>query len=170
MFFLVDIWLIISKIALYQIIVNTLRILSMIGAYLILKKGGVAYSLFYVYIVFSFLIFISSQWVLKKTMHLGYSILIKHSYIPSLTVTICFVPVCFIHWNVHPLIHIVLLMLYLMVIVYHIGLSRKERNYLYNFLMPKFKYTRWTIFLKNHWNWWGKRYIPYSLHPHHSPQ
>jgi O-antigen/teichoic acid export membrane protein len=131
-----------GKIALYQIIVNMLRIFSMVGAYLILKKGCVAYSLFYVYIVFSFLIFLSSQWVLKKTIHLGYSVLFKHSYIPSLAVTICFIPVCFIHWNVHPLIRIVLLMLYLMVIVYHIGLSRQERKYLYNFLTSKYKQTR----------------------------
>ncbi len=128
-----------GKIALYQITVNMLRIFSMIGAYLVLKNGGAAYSLFYVYIVFSFLIVICSQWVLKKELHLGYGVMIKHAYIPSLAVAICFIPVCFIHWNIHPLIRIVLLMAYLMVIIYHVGLSSQERKYLYHLLTSKYK-------------------------------
>lgn len=117
-----------GKIALYQILNNTLRALSVIIAFIILHNGCQATAIFYVYIASSALILFANQWVLRKELKFNTAVLFWHSYLPSIIVTVCFLPVCFIRWEGLPLLHLIVTMLYLTLLIGFFGLSRKERS------------------------------------------
>lgn len=117
-----------GKIALYQIVINTLRLITILFAYIILKSGSEPQALFYSYIIFSILIVFATQWCLRKTLHYDISSLVRKSYIPSLLTLLSFLPILFLQINVHPLTRILLTMLYLLIIEFFVGLSKHERE------------------------------------------
>ena len=112
----------------YQIIINSLRIIAVAAAYIVLKMGAPAPSLLYAYIVLSIIIFFAGQYILHKTLDYDNSILMKRSYVPSILVAIIFVPACILNLNIHPLFSIIISELFLVVVIYFIGLSSKERE------------------------------------------
>lgn len=116
-----------GKIKLYQILINTLKFLAIIAAYFALKMGFPVYSLFYAYIVFSILIAISGQIVIKTTLNYNNSIIIKGSYLPSLTITLLFLPALLLHGLLPSIIHIIVSVLYVLLLEFYIGLKKSER-------------------------------------------
>ena len=127
-----------GNIKLFQIIPSTLKLLSIVAAYFALKAGYPAYSLLYAYIVFSFFIFFANQWILKKSVNFDTKLLIKNSYIPSLIIAVCFLPASLLHGNFYPLVVIICSVLYLLVLIYLIGLSQSEKGMVLS-LLNKFK-------------------------------
>lgn len=117
-----------GNIKMFQIIPSTLKLLAIVVAYYALKIGYPAYYLLYAYIVFSVFIFFANQWILKKTIGFDTMMLVKQSYLPSLVITILFLPACIIKIGLHPFIMIIISFIYLLILVFVIGLSSKERT------------------------------------------
>ena len=126
-----------GRIAIYQIIVNTLRLIAVVVAFFVLKSGATPNSLFYTYIIFSLLIVIATQWCLHYTLKYDNKKLIRKSYIPSLTVLIVFIPILFLPESIHVLVRIAISMLYLSLVEIFIGLNIKERQYIFQFIFSK---------------------------------
>lgn len=126
-----------GRIGLYQIIMNSLRLISIFVAYLILKNGGEPYSLFYSYILFDFIALISGQLILYYTLHFNNWQIIKSSYIPSLVVLTLFLPVLYLPDFSVPLIRMMLCVLYLCGLIWLLGLSKGERGFFINMIKIK---------------------------------
>lgn len=127
-----------GKIKLYQISINTLRLLSIVIAYVVLYSGYPPQSLLWTYIIFSLIIFFVSQFVLHSTLNYNNIILWRNSYLPSLFVSLFFVPYLFINFNFHPIIDIAISEIYLILLIFIFGLSNRERNKLIGFVKSKF--------------------------------
>ena len=123
-----------GRIGMYEFAGNTLRLIAVIVAYFILRHGAPAETLFYIYIICSFVVIVINQIILGRVTHIDNSLLIVNSYLPSLVVTALFTPFVFIKSSVHPLVLIILGFVYLMVLVYFIGLNKKERQYVKSML------------------------------------
>lgn len=121
-----------GKIALYQVVINTLRLAAVVAAYYSLKIGSSPYYLFASYITLSLIIVVSTQWCLHKTLDYDTTQLIRKSYIPSICVLICMLPVYILNISIHPLIHIILAMAILAIVEFFVGLSKKERLFIVN--------------------------------------
>ncbi len=117
-----------GKIALYQIVVNTLRLLTIGFAYIILRAGSEPQALFYSYILFSVFIVFATQWCLHRVLHYNVTTLMIQSYIPSILTLVCFLPVLYIPIEVHPLIRIIYTMGYLLCVEFLVGLNKFERK------------------------------------------
>ena len=126
-----------GRIALYQILINTLRLLSIVAAYIVLKMGMQPASLFYCYIAFSVIIVVATQYCMHKTLHYNMSKVYRESYLPSILSLILFLPILAIPIIAHPVVNILLSMLYLIVIDYLVVLNAKEKGYIVHFLRNK---------------------------------
>lgn len=118
-----------GKIALYQISINTLRLLSIAIAYFVLNAGYPAYSLLVTYIVFSVFIVLCTQWCLHKTLNYNNKVLIKKSYMPSLGILLLMMPIYLYRPDIHPVIDISIALIYLLILDFIIGLTKQEKKY-----------------------------------------
>ena len=125
-----------GNIRVYQLVVNTIRLVTVVAAFLILKAGFPAHSLFYTYICFTIVNFFVVQFLLNKILHFNNIILIKGSYIPSLLVTIAFLPIFFLKAFLSAVPLLFISSIYLSSIIYVLGFNRKERG-LINTLFSK---------------------------------
>ena len=124
-----------GKIVLYQVLINTLRLLSIAAAYFVLKSGCPPEMLFVTYIVFSSFIVFATQFCLYKTLGYRNKVLMTKSYIPSLIIITLMVPIyLWIPEQIHPVLRIIVSIVYLIFLIIYIGLSRSERLKLYNAL------------------------------------
>lgn len=128
-----------GKIKLYQIVVNSILLFSILVGYVVLEFGFPAYSLIYTYMIFTIIVLIVRQWVLHISLDYDNWILIKGAIIPSFLVVLFFSPVFLINLHIHPLLNIILSTLYLFVVCGLWGLSKKERKYAIQFLIKKNK-------------------------------
>ena len=123
-----------GKIALYQLVVNTLRLMALFLGYLILKSGAPAYYLYFAYIGVSIVVFFVMQEILHKV--IGFEndnrILWMESYLPCLVISALFVPCCLFLNFIPPFCRIVLVLLYLALLIFAIGLSKEERALVLN--------------------------------------
>lgn len=131
-----------GKIAMYQIVINTLRLVAIVVAYFVLKSGGEPYSLFVVYIIFSALCVVATQWCLYRTLHYNTHNLYINSYIPSILITVLFVPVLFLPAALNDLVKIIVALSYLLIIEFFIGLRKNERNYICSIIKNKILHTK----------------------------
>lgn len=120
-----------GNIKLYQISINTLRLLAIVAAYIVLRMGCHAYSLFWTYIVFSLIIFFVGQMVLKKTLNYDNRILWQKSYIPSLSIIILFIPFLFLKFITIPILSIIVYQTILTILITSFGLSKSERKFIF---------------------------------------
>lgn len=116
-----------GKIKAFQLSINTLRLLSIICAYFVLKAGAPAHYLLYSYIFFTILAFFARQIVLNRTLGFDNVILIKRAYLPSLLVFACFSPAIFIKLEIPTVLYMCIAAIYLIIIIYFVGLNRNER-------------------------------------------
>lgn len=124
-----------GKIALYQILVNVLRLLSIVGAYFVLKSGAQPQNLFVSYIVFSILVVFATQYCLHRELKFDVKKIVSHSYLPCATILICFLPVLLIRSNMHPLLVMSASIIYLIIIEYFIGTNKNEKKKIYQGLI-----------------------------------
>jgi O-antigen/teichoic acid export membrane protein len=118
-----------GKIAMYQLVINTLRLSALFFGYVVLKTGAPAYALYFAYISISVFIFFAMQAILHKTIGFDNKLLWKKSYCPSLLVTVLFLPCCFLLSSIPSFLRIIVVAVYLVVLIYFIGLSKEEREY-----------------------------------------
>lgn len=118
-----------GKIKAYQFWVNTILAFSIIVGYVVLKIGFPAYSILYVFIAFTAIVNIVRQIVLKIEYKFDNSILIKGSYIPSLTVVVLSIPAIFLRGYFPPVISLFITEVYCFVLVIFMGLNASERAY-----------------------------------------
>lgn len=123
-----------GKLRLYQTASSILNVLSVVLGYFVLRAGAAAYYLTVTYIVISVVRFFVVQWALHRTLNYNNSILWKRSYIPSILVTVLYVPALFIPDLSHPLIKLVITFVYLCVLEIYVGLSHAERKKLIGFI------------------------------------
>lgn len=128
-----------GKIQAFQFIINTLRLLSIVCAYFVLHAGASVHFLFYSYILFTVLAFFARQIVLRRTIGFDNNILIKGSYLPSLLVFFCFLPAILFKANISEGIYIFFSLLYLLIIIFFVGLSKTERTFIMSFVRRKIK-------------------------------
>lgn len=114
----------------YQFWVNTLRLFSVFLGYLALKAGCQPFMLFYVYIAISIIIFFVVEHILRHSINFDDKLLIKDSYVPSIIVTVVFSPALFVGGLCHPVTAFTLSTIYLLVIIYKLGLKKNERDLL----------------------------------------
>jgi len=126
-----------GKIKWYQLIVNSLSLLSIVAAFFVLKAGFEAYYLQITYCVFSFVIMVVRQIVLNKIVKFDNRQLIYTSFVPSLLVFVFFLPCCFIPLILSPLLQFSLCFIFLLNLVYWIGLKKKERQTIIKFISDK---------------------------------
>ena len=126
-----------GKLGLYQSLTSILNILSVLFGFFVLRAGAPAYFLTITYIIVSVIRFVVIQWALHRTLNYDNSILWKRSYIPSIVVTLLYVPALFIPDFSYPFIKLIITFVYLCVLEFYVGLSKDERSKL-------------IIFVKNH--------------------
>ena len=123
----------------FQIWSNTLRIVSVAVAYFALRLGYPAESLLISYIVFSFVIVVVNQIVLHKTTGFDNITLIKGSYLPCILVTCLTFPLYIVHLSIHPLLLILISVLYVAIVELLIGFNQEERLKLISFVKERIK-------------------------------
>lgn len=116
-----------GRIKWYQFIVNTFFLLSVLAAYFVLRAGAPAYYLIITYIVFSLIVLVIRQIVLNKVVNFNNWKLIRESYLPSLAVAACFIPLFFLKGLLSPILLIIVSLFYLVLMVYLIALTKRER-------------------------------------------
>lgn len=131
-----------GKIAMYQIVINTLRLTAIVVAYFVLKSGAEPYSLFVIYIIFSALCIVATQWCLYKTLHYNAHNLYIKSYIPSLLISVLFLPVLYLPTTLNDLVKIMVAFTYLLIIEFFIGLRKNERNYVCSMIKNKILHSK----------------------------
>lgn len=119
-----------GKIALYQFVINSLRLTALFGGYFVLKSGAPAFCLYYAYIGVSLIVFFAMQSILHKTIGFNNRILWLNSYLPSLVISVLFLPCCFFLDIIPSLIRIIVVFIYLSCLTILIGLSRDEKFFL----------------------------------------
>lgn len=123
-----------GKLVIYQSASSVLNILAVVFGYIVLRLGAPAYYLTVTYIFVSIIRFFVIQWALHRTLHYDNSVLWKRSYIPSLKVTLLYVPALFIPDLSHPLIKLLITFAYLCLLEFFVGLSKFERDNLICFV------------------------------------
>lgn len=126
-----------GRIALYQVVINTLRLLAIVAAYFVLRSGMEPQSLFISYIVFSILVVFATQYCMHKTLHYDMSRVYKESYKPSILTLFLLSPAFLLPQIIHPLFNIVIVEIYLIFLELFVGLNIKERTTLFGVIINK---------------------------------
>lgn len=128
-----------GKIKWYQIIVNSMFLLSVVVAFFVLRSGAPAFYLQITYIVFSLVILVLRQIVLNKVVKFNNWNLIKKSYFPCLIVAACFASILFLKQMFSPLLLVIVSLIYLMLLYIVFAFSKTERQRLKNVILKQFK-------------------------------
>lgn len=127
-----------GRIVLYQVLINTLRLLSIVAAYFVLKFGTPPEMLFITYIAFSLLVVFATQFCLRKTLNYRTGYLVKKSYVPSLLILLAMLPVYILSPDsIHPILRVMMSLLILSILILFIGISKSERIGLYNVIKSR---------------------------------
>ena len=121
-----------GKIKWYQIIVNTMFLLSVLAAYYVLQAGAPAYYLQVTYIIFSLIILVLRQIALNRIVKFNNWNLIRKSYIPCIYVVILFTLVFTIKGIVVPFMLMIISIVYLLILYFTIALTKEERLFVIN--------------------------------------
>ena len=130
------------KIKIYQIVINTLVALSVVAGFYTLKNGMKPENLFYIFILFSFIIFIIRPIILLKVSKFNIKQLIKESYIPVFIITVLTLPLLIFKPFLNAWALLCITYTYFTFICIRIGLNKKERTYLINKLQELFRRTK----------------------------
>lgn len=117
-----------GNIKLFQIVISLFYILSVVAGYFTLRLGAPAYGLILAYIAVSVVKFFVIQAVLKKTIGFDNTILYKRSYFPCILIVLLFLPIFVIRSLMPSLLFIIISELYLLIIIYWVGLKHSERT------------------------------------------
>lgn len=119
-----------GKIKLYQIVINSLIVSAVIVGYIAIRCGMSPEYLFYVYITFSFIVFLVRPFILTHISQFNVSHLIYSSYIPVLTTTFAFLLVFLIKPYISQLQCCLIAYIFWGILVYVFALNKMERRWL----------------------------------------
>ena len=117
-----------GNISFYQISTNTIRLLSIVAGFVFLYTGYPPYSLLYCYIIATVLIVLFKHVSLARISNIDTKCIYRDSYIPSVAVTLLTLPVFFYRVFEYPLWDICVKELYVVVVIFMIGLRGDERR------------------------------------------
>lgn len=127
-----------GKIALYQVLINTLRLLSIVAAYFVLRSGARPEMLFITYIIFSLIIVVATQYCLYKTLGYGNKDLTTKSFIPSLIIFSLMMPIyLWLPTEIHPIARIIISVSYLLILILYIGITKTQRAKIYRVIKAR---------------------------------
>lgn len=129
-----------GNISFYQISTNTIRLLSVIIGFFILKIGHPAYYLFLCYIVASLFVVLLKQISLNRVREIDSKLILVKSYVPSMLITIATLPIFFIDLAIHPLLNIFIMEAFVVFVIIAFGLSKSDRKHLFKFLKQRLNY------------------------------
>jgi len=113
----------------YQLIINTLFLLSLPIAFVTLKMGAEPYALLYAYIGVSFVALFVRQILLYRIVKFNTKRLLIKSYLPAFLVSLSVSPTYFLlRTEIHPMLVILISICYLLVLIFLIGLTSVERK------------------------------------------
>ncbi len=121
-----------GKIKTYQITINTLVALSVVVGFFTIKNGMKPENLFYIFILFSFIVFIIRPIVLLRVSKFKINQLIKESYIPVLIITLLALPLLLLRPILNAWVLLAVAYIYFTFLCFKIGLNQKERAYFTN--------------------------------------
>lgn len=117
-----------GRIRRYQIFVNTLYLLSIPAAYVMLSLGAEAWWLLVVYIIFSAFILMTRQFLMRLEYGFDTGVLVKKVYVPSLIAVTLFAPLYFLLNSIHGIFAFFAETIYVCVIAFYVCLSKSERE------------------------------------------
>lgn len=123
-----------GKIAFFQLTVHTSKLIAIIVSFLTLKTGAAVHYIFYVYIAFSVINVVFIQIALHKVGGFSFWKLARDSYLPSLMVSVLYFPILMVPMDIHPFLHMLIVLAYLSIIVFFFGFKKTERQYLFSAL------------------------------------
>lgn len=126
-----------GKIKLYQIIVNTLLVSSIVVGYLAMRRGMPPEYLFYVYIAFSFMVFLVRPFIIIRITKFDVWALVRCSYVPVLLITLLFLPTLYLKQIMGQMLSVVVAYAYFVILLYIIGLRKNERHYVNSLVRNK---------------------------------
>ena len=126
-----------GKIKIYQMIVNTLLVSSIVVGYLAMRRGMPPEYLFYVYIAFSFLVFLVRPFIIIRITKFDVWALVRGSYVPVLLITLLFAPTLYLKQVAGPIQSVVMAYAYFVLLLYFIGLRKNERQYVNSLIRNK---------------------------------
>ena len=126
-----------GKIKLYQIIVNTLLVSSIVVGYLAMRRGMPPEYLFYVYIAFSFMVFLVRPFIIVRITKFDVWALVRCSYVPVLLITLLFLPMLYLKQIIGQMLSVVVAYAYFVILLYTIGLRKNERHYVNSLVRNK---------------------------------
>ena len=118
-----------GKIWAYEFFGNTLRLIALIIAFFFLKQNASVEVMFYIYIICSLIVVIINQFILHRVTKIDNFLLIKKSYLPSIVVTIFFIPFLLLDLKILPILNIIIGCSYLFLLMWFLGLNRKEKRF-----------------------------------------
>lgn len=121
-----------GNIKMYQLSVNTLYLISIPVAFVVLKLGAPVYGLLATYLVFSILVFVCKMVVLSRCYQFDITFLFKMAYRPAVSVIISSIPVFVLCYFVEmrPIVSMAVSIGYVAVCEYIFGLSSSERKFI----------------------------------------
>jgi hypothetical protein len=117
-----------GNISFYQVSTNTIRLLSIVAGFIFLYAGYPPYSLLYCYITATVLIVIFKHISLSRISNINSKYIYRDSYFPSVIVTLLTLPIFFIQIFEYPLSDICIKELYVVMVIFLIGLSKQEQQ------------------------------------------
>jgi len=129
-----------GKIKWYQIVVNTIFLLSLPVAYIALKHGAKPYAVQYSFIVITIVALCVRQIFLYVVVKFNIRRIVMQSYCPALFVSLALLLLYFLlKAPIHPFGIMIISLLYLIIMIIFLGLNIRERNYVYSIIRSTFK-------------------------------
>ncbi len=126
----------------YQLIVNSIILLSILVGYILLKMGGDVYLFLLFYLFVELVNVFIRQYMLKKVYGFDCSILYKESYYPSMKVVIISLPIYYLGSLLTPWLALFVVFILQLLTFYIFGLRQNEQKivngYLKNYFKTKF--------------------------------
>lgn len=94
-----------------------------------MRRGMPPEYLFYVYIAFSFLVFLVRPFIIIRITKFDVWALVRGSYVPVLLITLLFAPTLYLKQVTGPIQSVVVAYAYFVLLLYFIGLRKNERQY-----------------------------------------
>lgn len=127
-----------GKIKVYQLVINTIFLLSLPAAFFVLKFDANPSYYFYTYIIFSIIAFFFRQVILQKLVHFDVWLMVKESYLPSILlflsgITLTYMANTFL--KLHPLVNAFIVAFLIIIMVFVFCFNKSEKVNIINTLL-----------------------------------
>lgn len=102
-----------------------------------MRRGMPPEYLFYVYIAFSFMVFLVRPFIIIRITKFDVWALVRYSYVPVLLITLLFLPTLYLKQIMGQMLSVVVAYAYFVILLYTIGLRKNERHYVNSLVRNK---------------------------------